>query len=290
MEDKDKVILHSEYHYCGCPGDASRQGISSHGVSVIVLPECFDFSTGSGVMTHLPIFFKMVSLALAHWPQCQWSRHKGRGKNVTTTKHNKTLIVLHDDVIKWKLFPRFWPFPRGIHRSPVDSPHKGQWRGALMFSLICAWINGWVNNREAGDLRRHRAHYGVTVMNISWGVLRSHVIHLALAGHLLWTHADKWSWYISRFRSAQLQYDISIITQISYSIYRDSEDHISPSHAISEHTCMHGFDKSPVKPLPPLAPRQLIITCPTWGGDMRLGLLLGSLWLTWINLNISMDK
>ena len=51
-----------------------------------------------------------------------------------------------------------------IHRSPVNSPHKGQWRGALMFSLICVWINGWVNNREAGDLRRYRAHYGVIVM------------------------------------------------------------------------------------------------------------------------------
>ena len=45
-----------------------------------------------------------------------------------------------------------------------DSTHKGQWRGALMFSLICAWINRWVNNRDAGDLRRHRAHYGVIVM------------------------------------------------------------------------------------------------------------------------------
>ena len=42
-------------------------------------------------------------------------------------------------------------------------PHKGQWRGALMFSLICVWINDWVNNREAGDLRRYRAHYDVTV-------------------------------------------------------------------------------------------------------------------------------
>ena len=42
---------------------------------------------------------------------------------------------------------------------PVNSPHKGQWRGALMFSLICVWINGWVNNREAGDLRRYRAQY-----------------------------------------------------------------------------------------------------------------------------------
>ena len=33
-----------------------------------------------------------------------------------------------------------------------------------MFPLICAWINGWVNNRVAGDLRRHRAHYDVIVM------------------------------------------------------------------------------------------------------------------------------
>ena len=70
----------------------------------------------------------------------------------------------HDDVIKWKHFPRYWPFVRGIHRSPVNSPHKSQWRGALMFTLICARINGWVNNREAGDLRRYRAHYDVIVM------------------------------------------------------------------------------------------------------------------------------
>ena len=70
----------------------------------------------------------------------------------------------HDDVIKWKHFPRNWPFVRGIHRSPVNSPHKGQWRGALRFSLICVWINDWVNNREAGDLRRYHAHYDVIVM------------------------------------------------------------------------------------------------------------------------------
>ena len=47
---------------------------------------------------------------------------------------------------------------------PGESPHKGQWRGALMFSLICARINGWVNNRENGSLRRHRTHYDVIVM------------------------------------------------------------------------------------------------------------------------------
>ena len=54
--------------------------------------------------------------------------------------------------------------PLWIHRSPVDATRKGQWRWALMFSLIWAWINGWANNRDASYLRRHRAHYDVTVM------------------------------------------------------------------------------------------------------------------------------
>ena len=49
-------------------------------------------------------------------------------------------------------------------RWPVNSPHKSQWRAALMFPLICAWIKGRVNNSEAGDLRRHRSHYDVTVI------------------------------------------------------------------------------------------------------------------------------
>ena len=75
----------------------------------------------------------------------------------TSSRHN-------DDVIKWKHFPRYWPYVRGFHRPPVNSPQKGQWHGALMFSLICAWINGWVNNGEDGDLKRHRAHYEVSVM------------------------------------------------------------------------------------------------------------------------------
>ena len=73
-------------------------------------------------------------------------------------------VFHHDDVIKWKHFPRYWTFVRRIHRSLVNSPRKGQWRGALICSLICLWINGWVNNREAGDLRRYRAHYDVTEM------------------------------------------------------------------------------------------------------------------------------
>ena len=85
----------------------------------------------------------------------------------------KVSMYINDDVIKWKHFPRNWPFVRGIHHTkvPVNSPHKSQWRGALMFSLICVWINGWVNNRGAGDLRRHRGHYDVSVMqSVIWGV------------------------------------------------------------------------------------------------------------------------
>ena len=63
-----------------------------------------------------------------------------------------TETKVHDEVIKWKHFPRYWPFLRAIYRS------------TFMFSLICAWTNGWANNRDTGDLRRHHTHYGVTAM------------------------------------------------------------------------------------------------------------------------------
>ena len=78
--------------------------------------------------------------------------------------HEFAVLCFHDNVIKCKHFPRYWPFVRGIHRSPVNYPYRGQWRGALMFSFICVWINIWVNNREASDLRRYRAHYDVILM------------------------------------------------------------------------------------------------------------------------------
>ena len=64
----------------------------------------------------------------------------------TFSRYIDTNVAVHDEVIKWKHFPRYWPFVRGIHRSQVNSPHKGQWRGALMFSLSCVWINGWVKD------------------------------------------------------------------------------------------------------------------------------------------------
>ena len=64
--------------------------------------------------------------------------------NITTTtrlQHQKLSyknIPCHDDVIKWKHFLRYWPFVRAIHRSPVNSPHKGQRRGAFgVFFHLC---------------------------------------------------------------------------------------------------------------------------------------------------------
>ena len=86
---------------------------------------------------------------------------------------------LHYNDVIIKHFPRYWSFVWGIHRSPVNSPHKGRWRGALTFSLICAWTNGWANHRDAGDLRRHRAHCGVIVMiisNLHWALRDSNFV------------------------------------------------------------------------------------------------------------------
>ena len=66
----------------------------------------------------------------------------------------------------------------------MNSPHRGQWRGALMFPLICVWINGWVNNRQAGDLRRHRAHYDVILMELKlfwavyWGGVHRYIFNV----------------------------------------------------------------------------------------------------------------
>ena len=69
----------------------------------------------------------------------------------------------HDDIIKWKHFPRYCPFVRGIHRSTVNFPHKARRCGALMFSLICAWLSKQLRRRW---FETHCAHYDVTVIYI----------------------------------------------------------------------------------------------------------------------------
>ena len=45
--------------------------------------------------------------------------------------------------------------------------NKGQWRRALVFSFICTRTNGWANNPYAGNLRRHHAHFDVTVLTVA---------------------------------------------------------------------------------------------------------------------------
>ena len=98
----------------------------------------------------------------------------------------------HDDVIKWKHFPRYWPFVRGIHRSPVNSPHKGQWRGALIFYLICAWINRQVSNHQSGGFRRYRAHCDVIVM--CWTFFNKNDSQL----QLYWTYPSARPWHFEQ--------------------------------------------------------------------------------------------
>ena len=118
-------------------------------------------------LVRIHAFVVLVTLAYTEHEQCKYTKDFFSAGWPSVTN-------LHDDVIKWKHFPRYWPFVRGIHRSPVNSPHKGQWRGALMFSLICVWINGWINTREAGDLRRYRGHYDVIIM--SWNKISPNAV------------------------------------------------------------------------------------------------------------------
>ena len=105
------------------------------------------------------------------------------GQLITDNSENKTQICsmryCHVDVIKRKHLPCYQPL------APVNFPHKGQWRGALIFHLICAWINGWQKNREAGDLRRHRAHYDVTIIQFLIDEIRSTCCYTLLCCHTL---------------------------------------------------------------------------------------------------------
>ena len=138
-------------------------------------PMCFasdDFQVGLTVVAYVllssawNLLHNMFGRYCAEFPETHWRNIHGCSVLMkhchevifTWNKYNQRALYReylqhHDDVIKWKHFPRYWPFVRGIHRSPVNIPHKGQWGGALMFSLICVWIKSWVSNREAGDLR-----------------------------------------------------------------------------------------------------------------------------------------
>ena len=110
---------------------------------------------------------------------------------------------------------------------------KGQWRGALVFSLTCT--NVWANNRDAGDLRRHRAHYGVAVM------LSDVIPGLSVLQILLMTRrhncritSKRWLWHIN-----------TILMKMKYKLYTHSiQDEQTVSKNGSRSHCM--FQKSNV--------------------------------------------
>ena len=120
---------------------------------------------------------------------CEWC------KSLMTSSNGNILLVN----------ARYWPFVWGIHRSPVNSPHKGQWRGALMFSLICNWTNRWANNGDASDLKHHRTHYDVILMRHqfinTYGKVTSQQVctRFTLCCVLLWLGIDLSYLYVMEF-------------------------------------------------------------------------------------------
>ena len=143
--------------------------------------------------------------------------------------------ILHDDVIKWKHFPYFWPFVRGIHLSSVISPHKGQWCTALMFPLIRTLINSWVNNQDAaGDLRCHRAHYDITVMSY---------IHKKEWRLCLWNMAVQITEYKTFFKMKKIRGKIKGKTWVIYKTWTKAILSISTYHQVSNISCtLEGID------------------------------------------------
>ena len=139
---------------------------------LIVIPKIFEQIMADYFMAHLDILWSTcIYIQKLVWlPACNINSLLEKGMHRTKARMWRNGRMMTSP--KWKHFLRYWPFVRGIHRWPVDSSHKAQWRGGCVFSLICAWTNGWASNRNAGDLRRHRAHYDVTVKQFQRQILQ----------------------------------------------------------------------------------------------------------------------
>ena len=96
--------------------------------------------------------------------QSAWSLCNGRFHNTQSGER----FMTHDDVIKWKHFPPYWPFVRGIHRLPVNSPHKGQWHGALMFVFFHLCLNNRLSKQSWGWWFETPSHNDFIVMHMFW--------------------------------------------------------------------------------------------------------------------------
>ena len=190
------------------PTHPPTKNLQANESTIIVTNYVFEFSTkmlGLEYVCLFPFPWQLVGVRCDMYPACILSNHLRCRWNgewrillrscsvlilllycfdvlqlMAKCKRDVTPLLTHWSYVSFALTP-WWRHQMetfsaslavvwGIHGPPVNSPHKGLWRGSLMFSLVCAWMNGWVNNREAGDLRRYRAHYDVTVMSSTWSV------------------------------------------------------------------------------------------------------------------------
>ena len=107
----------------------------------------------------------MICVRVIHWPPLESARRReivhdsnvffvvmkikllSKRSSESWRLYDVTLMLafFHDDVMKWKHFPRYWSFVRGIHQSPVNSPHTKASNAELWCFLGCNWMKGWVN-------------------------------------------------------------------------------------------------------------------------------------------------
>ena len=133
--------------------------------------------------------------------------------------------AMHDDAIKWKHFPRYWPFIWRIHRSPVNSPHKGQWRGALIFFFdlrlnkrLSKQSSGWWFETPSRSLRRHCNGLCQLkkMLHIYWYTIS--IISRYLANTLIkWPFWYKDTSYQCMNSCVNSHYKVMIVSQLSYS-------------------------------------------------------------------------
>ena len=100
-----------------------------------------------------PMLLMIINMRVSDHPNICYTGSR-EGMVGLLTLRNLYKSSNHYEVIKWKHFPCNWPFVRGIHRPVMRS-----------FDVFFDCIS--INNREAGDLRRHRGHYDVNVMVIN---------------------------------------------------------------------------------------------------------------------------
>ena len=137
--------------------------------------------------------------------------------------------IHNDETLSWwrhqiETFSALLAICAGNSPVPVNSLHKGQWRGALMFSLICVWINGWANNREAGDLRRPSRplwrHRNVSQnLSFEWPCVHPYCVDRSIDSTLPWS--DLWMLHTHRHTHTHTYIYIYIYcTRVTFAILR----------------------------------------------------------------------